>query len=549
MYIDTWLDRFQVRGWILALLVAMPCSQAARGQLLSSLGTSSADTSSGQTATLTGVVLNAITNQPISRALVRAGSQALLTEHDGAFQFTEASGYSEPIHVTKPGYYASLDSNASEKRLVFGSSTGPVKVYLYPEAIITGTITAPNGDPLERIYIQALRKAVDQPDSGWSVAGQTTSNSDGQFRLALSAGDYVIETHYMVDQPVRRFAILPLIVPDLSSGGQARGQAVIHLDSGTEQHLDLQPQLRATHEVNVRVDGASSQGFPQIEAHLSNGVSFFPTSRQGGAPGELIITLPSGTYTLTVSTGERDAGSYGQTSVTVSDSDVPGVVLHLTRSLPVPVELVIDSASGSSSGSTSDNQPPTVLQLGLRFVHTDQGPSSQSQPTYLRTGRGETPNFTFAPGRYRLVAEGQSQWYVESATLGGTDLLTQDLDVEIGGTSAPLRITVSNHTAGLKGTVRLDGNPANGCWIYLIATTPGATPVINAVSGSDGTFSRPTMPPGSYRVVAFETRHSADFSNPATLERLAPYMKTIAVAAGEIGNLDIDAIPTLELKH
>jgi hypothetical protein len=166
---------------------------------------------------------------------------------------------------------------------------------------------------------------------------------------------------------------------------------------------------------------------------------------------------------------------------------------------------------------------------------------------YVRMGRDQVPSITLLPGRYRLVAQSPGPWFVESATLGGTDLMTQELDVDSGGPAAPLRLTVNNQTGSLKGTVKLAGGPAR-CWIYLLATSRSLTPDILSVSGTDGMFSR-SIPPGSYRAVAFEAHPSVDLSDAGTLERLGPYIKSFSVAAGETANLDIDAIPTLELLH
>jgi hypothetical protein len=495
---------------------------------------------------LIGVVLNATTNQPVARALVQLGSRAALTESDGKFQFTAASGSSDTLRVTKPGYYDGLDHGSSSKKVVIGAGTDPVKVYLFPEGLITGTLTAPDGNPVPGVYVQAFRKSGDESGFSWTIAGQTSSNSDGQFRLPLSAGDYVVETHYMADQPVRQQAIMPTIAPDPSNGSDVASQPTIHLESGAEQHLELHPQFRPTREVLVSIDDAFNQGYPQIEAHLSNGLSFFPVSRQTGAPGEFLATMPTGSYLLSMSLGDRDGGSYAQASVTVGDSERALVVMHSARSMAIAVELVLDS----SSSATSDNNAPSIQQLGLHFVRTSQtAPQMNNQNDYLHFARGEVANFRLLPGSYRLLAQQLPQWYIESATVAGTDLLAHDLDVEAGEALPPLRIVVSNQTSGIKGTVKLDGSPAANCWVYLIAATPGVVPVILIASTSDGSYSRPSLPPGSYRAIAFETRRPEDFSDPATLERLAPYMKSLTITPGETAALDIDAIPTLEPNH
>ena len=534
--------RLQSLAWSMILWVTLHATGFAGAQLSNTLQPQTS--ASARSTVLDGIVLNATTNQPVYRALVQAGSSTVLTEHDGKFQFNASAGTSEMLRVTKPGFYGGQDQGSSAKRVTFGATADPVKIYLFPEGLITGTLTAPNGDPVSGVYVQALRKTGDETGSAWMVAGQGSSNADGQFRLALGAGDYVVETHYMADQFARQHAMMPTMAPDSGSGSES-AQSTIHLESGAEQHLDLRPQLLPTHEVHIRIDG-TTQSFPQLEAYLSNGLSFFPALRQSGTPGEFIATMPTGSYVLTLNGGDRDTGSYARSAVNVEDSDTVAVIMHVTRSLPIFVDLTIDS----SASATSDNTPVSIQQLGLHFVRTTQGaPQMNAHNIYLRAGRNEAANFTLLPGTYRLLAQPLSNWFIASATIAGTDLLAHDLDVEAGETSAPLRIVVSNHTAGIKGTVKLDGSPAGSSWVYLVATTPGVTPIISIAASPDGSFSRPSLPPGSYRAVAFETGRSEDFSDVATLSRLTPYLKSFTVAAGETAALDIDAVPTVESNH
>jgi len=253
---------------------------------------------------------------------------------------------------------------------------------------------------------------------------------------------------------------------------------------------------------------------------------------------------------------DGDAGTFGESAIDVPESgppsgeeDTPVTVLHVSKVVPLSVELVVDSTAASY---TSDNQaatPPSVQQLGLHFVQLGQPSSQRRQDGYLRMSRNGSPSLMLLPGRYRLMAQPLDHWYIESATISGTDLLTQELDLEPGGTAAPLRIVLSNQTANLKGTVKLDGEPGAGCWVYLLAAPTGVTPVVVVISGTDGTFSRPSLPPGSYRAIAFESRNTSDLGDAGKLERLAPYMKSFSVAAGESANLDLEAIPTLEMMH
>ena len=54
---------------------------------------------------LSGVVVNSITGQPISRALVQIGEHAALTGHDGRFEFENVTEGTGAPTASKPGYF------------------------------------------------------------------------------------------------------------------------------------------------------------------------------------------------------------------------------------------------------------------------------------------------------------------------------------------------------------------------------------------------------------------------------------------------------------
>jgi hypothetical protein len=100
---------------------------------------------------------------------------------------------------------------------------------------------------------------------------------------------------------------------------------------------------------------------------------------------------------------------------------------------------------------------------------------------------------------------------------------------------------VSNLLATVSGKVTLNGAPA-ACWIYLVATIPSATPVLTLRSGEDGTFTQ-TIPPGSYRAVAFASRRTPD---PEGLMQAAANAAEVTAAAGEKATVTLEAAPDTE---
>jgi hypothetical protein len=499
-----------------------------------------------QSSEIRGIVVNAATNQPLARALVQVDRQSVLTGHDGRFAF---AGIDQPFviaRVRKPGFYGNEDASQTATAMVPVGSGDEVTIRLTPEALITGTLYTPSseggGEGLPRIFVQALRLQQDEYGTQWTPQGQTFSNEDGGFRLAVPPGDYIVETQYATERnsghPGGREVILPL----LAGGGGAGGSPVpMHVAAGTETRLDLRPIVRTAHAVHIKLGNQVDGGRPQLQARMSNGMSFSLLARPTEGSDEMVVMLPRGTFTLVGQQTTDGASRYGETRVTVADHDVEGVVLNLTSTPQIAVEVAVDPAI------TSDN-PPAVQQLGLSFYRTDAVPSAMNQSVYLGFHRGEAAAMaTLTPGRYRLHAQGGGPWFVESATLGGTDLLTQDLVVEAGSSAEPLRLVVSNQTGTLRATAKLGGTPGT-CWVYLIATSSTAAPVLSAMTGPDGSLTRGFVPPGSYRVLASERRLSGRLTDSAVQAKFASYIQTVTVAAGDTVSVDLSAIPASEMK-
>src|SRR6202050_5221871 len=97
--------------------------------------------------TVSGQVVNSVTGEPIARARVQVGTQqAALTDHDGRFEFDNVSEDSAYAFASKPGYFA-----GDQGVLAQGQS---ITLQLIPEAILFGTITDQNGQPIQDLRVQ-----------------------------------------------------------------------------------------------------------------------------------------------------------------------------------------------------------------------------------------------------------------------------------------------------------------------------------------------------------------------------------------------------------
>jgi len=537
-----WLDnRFRYglpRRVCLLCVLAMPFLAAAQTQ-----EDSASPATAAASVSVTGRVINAMTNLPISRALVQFNGRAMLTGREGKFEFDQVAESTGFFQVVKPGFYSGIDADLITTSWRAGQAA-PVELRLYPEAIFTGTVTAPNGDPLPHVLVSARRRDYDGSGRGWVPTGQAQTDSHGRFRVTVPPGDYRLETMAGSNRNSSGQIILPVRVPAEGSSSTSTSDSV-HIRSGEELHFDLHPVVSSAYKVTATFDSSLGRGFPRITARSGHGLRLPLPVKESSSDASNVATmeLPSGTYTLTASVLSLEGSEQAQTTVTVTDHDVSGVIFHLAPVPVLPVELQVDGSA------TSDNQQPSLQQLGLTLENTESDAEPMNSTVRLVTQRDRTVAFTVPPGSYRLRGRSSGTWYIESASYGATDLLQQDLTIGPGVGGTPIRITVSDQTASLRGVCRLGGVPSD-CWVYLIPSTPSAETVFTLHGNStDGSYSYAHIPPGTYQAVAFAERYTADYSDPATLVPFGTRVRAVTISAGEKPTLDLDVVPTAEMTR
>ncbi len=505
----------------------------------SAAGQSAPAADSSNPVTVSGRVVNASNGLPVRRALVRLNDRAMLTTYDGKFEFDEVTDTGTNLEANKPGFYSSIEPGGSSGLFLrTGQPTTGLEIRLYPEAIFTGTVTAPDGDPLPNILVSARRSMFNGSGHSWIPVAQMQTDSHGRYRLAVPSGDYKLMSAYASQINGTDQAVLPVALPAEDSSSPS---SFIHIRSGEEQRLDLHPVTSRAYAVALSFDVDLGHSFPRITARSSSGISLSPPVRMQA--GTTRIELPNGTYTLKVSTFSNEGIEQGETTVTVAGHDVSGVVFHLAPLPKLPVELQVDSAA------TSENRPPNLLQFGLMLESDQTDTDSINSSVFLAAQRGGTMSFAASPGSYRLRARNNSGgWYIKSVSDGTSDLLQTGIVVAPGSSGTPILVTVSNQTASLQGTCKLSG-AASPCWVYLIPTTPSATTVFPERSNEQGIYNYAHLPPGSYQVIAFEQQHSADYSDPAALTPFATHVRSITVNAGEKPTLDLDTVSEAEMAR
>ena len=554
-----------------------------------------------QTDSLRGTVVNSLTHEPISRALVFSPDNrfATMTDDRGHFEFTfprqeaektagfagtsdvrsletsqlQQTGINRPtmLMARKTGF---LSRNNGQEGLLLSPAQQELTISLVPEARIVGHVVLPGSDGSDIIRVELYRRQVREGREHWDPAGTAMSRSDGEFRFAeLSAGSYKLLTHELLDRdPLtfnprgQLFGYPPVYYPAAPDFATA---AVIRLSPGETFDAKISPPKREYYPVKL--------GVTNTPAGLQAGIQIWPQGRAGPGyslgynPGDGLIEglLPDGTYTVQVTTYGPNAMA-GMLNITVRGAALSGPAITLLPNSSITVSV-------KEEFQHTDTTPQGTLGFaGVRAV-----PENGRRPNYLQVTLLPAEEFGFAPsaslrpptgpedeslvienvqpGRYRVrVSVSTSIGFVSSITSGGTDLQRQPLVVGLGGATPPIEITVRDDGAQVEGTIEgttstevrragfnSPGQPLGN--VYFVPMADSGGQFSEAWVTPDGKFQLQQLPPGAYRVLAFDRQQpDLEYASDEAMGQYDSKTRVIRVVSGQKEHLRLPLITASE---
>jgi hypothetical protein len=528
-----------------------------------------------------GKVLNRVTQEPISRALVFSPDQryATLTDDRGRFEFRFPPQVPEPkeeqtatpdaevfrarrlrmmqnarpamFFVRKPGFL----QNAN--RLLSGRVTAnqsEIVIYLDPESLIVGQVNIPGSEGDMRIRVELYQRNIREGQEHWDAVKTFTTWADGEFRFSeLSAGTYKLGTGELLDRdPLvsapggQLFGFPPIFYPGATDFSSA---SAIQLAAGTTFQASLSPTRREYYPVKIPVANAAVGQSMNIRVyplgHPGPGYSL------GYNAGEEVIQglLPEGNYTLRADS-QGQTGSTGMANFTVSGgpSEGPAINLIPNASLTVTVReefqsgqsAIGESTGGADEGLLNNARQRRRVDVEVVLMPDEEfgsGGAAASEPVENSQEYALViPNVR--PGRYRVHVQ-NAAGYAASVLMGGSDLLRQPLVVGIGGSSTPIEITLRDDGAEVDGQVE-EAAPSH---IYLLPVGESGGQFRETMSTPDGSFALSQVPPGSYCVLAFDRQQDGLAYNDAeVMRKLESKGEVIEVDAGQKQHLRLKII-------
>jgi hypothetical protein len=582
----SWLRR---APFAILLSSLLPCSFA---QTQSTPGNAAdADASSS----VHGTVLNRLTHQPIGRALVFTLDQqyGALTDDRGNFEFrfprppesataeslTSATnsetlrtrqlrmlrnGQAHIFMARKPGFLENA-RNPSHNPATNGQSD--FIIYLDPESLIVGYVRPQASASDLRFPVALYRRESIEGRENWTQVDNFTTWADGEFRFSnLAPGTYKLVTREQIDrdpftfsQGGQLFGYTPTFFPGTSDFSSA---TAIHLAPGETFQANISPTRREYYPVKIPI--ANSEGTQQLIVHVYPLGHPGPGYSLGFNTAEQSIQgmLPDGSYTLQVET-QGQPGSTGIQNFSVHGTALEGLPLNLIANPSLAVNVHEEFKSGQSvfqndpagpQDGSSNNAPVVRANVWVSLFPAEEfglAAGANSQP-FAGSQQHVLLIPNVRPGRYRVHVE-SALGFAASVLSGGTDLLQEPLVVSVGAANSPIEVTLRDDGPEVSGEIedaaKADhSSPRSNVGrtqfhIYFLPLAVGSGQFREMIAAPDGTFSQHHLPPGNYRVLAFDSpQEDMSSMNEEELRKFESHTQVIRLVAGQKERLRLKVI-------
>ncbi len=512
--------------WRLSTIAALSaCAGVCAAQVVNSSGPPPANPAGHNRYTVSGSVANAVTGEPIRRALVRLQGpeqHSAFTGADGRFEIPNVLEGGYLPNAQRPGFFDEQTKNGfvQPRMFVVGATTTSIVLKLSPECAIEGRAVDENGEPIENLQIQLLQRQILNGRKSLQPTQMANSDENGDYLIdGLQPGEYLV-----------RSSQLP--VEGMFNASQARGEVYPQryypdaADLSSAQPLAIRPGETARADFKLsplpafRVSGiagpAPNGAMISVEDETGQQVgmnSFGPGSGRWVTP-----LLPSGSWTISFrSNGAPNAREYfGRVSVNVDNAEVRSLQVPLAPLPSIPVQVL----NGPESG-----QPNLQLKLisrsssqnGESEFYAGIDPRNPSGPLVIRGA---------LPGTYRVVAQAGGPYCVASVSSGGTDFSSNDLVINPGSSSAPLEVSLRSDCAELSFQIRSADMNARAS-VLLVSDSNIFEPRVMMAQGG-ASFGFGTLAPGNYRLYNLADLSDLEYMNPEALRNLSAQEITLA---------------------
>ncbi|HEU5401012.1 MAG TPA: carboxypeptidase-like regulatory domain-containing protein [Terriglobales bacterium] len=405
-----------------------------------------------------------------------------------------------------------------------------VVVKLIPSALISGAVVDENGEAIEGAQVRLLQQRMVMGKRRWATSGAAQTDDQGRFRLPnLRAGRYIVAVgpSAMTSPDAGKTGYPSIFYPkarDLASA------TPIEVSAGQQAEADFDMSPVPVFKVSGVVVGPKTMGI-NVSLADSSGNEIDLYARLEQATGEFEIRgVPRGTYMLRAHGFRQQQDPLAAHAVVVVNSDVSGValVLHPPIAIPVEVRRDVPQPSGQNSILTVSIQAMSATDEQSNGYASFEG-TPENQHLVLHLAESGTYNLSITPNGIG---------YVQSATCGNTDLLSEPLIVPDSGNIDPIEVVLGSDGARVGGTVR----GASGTAIVVaVPDDENRQPVVTGY-GSQGQFSFQDLAPGDYSLYALRSSGEWDYSDRDILKPFRAKGVRVTLAPNQKADVNLNLI-------
>ena len=493
---------------------------------------------------ISGVVVSAVTGQPLDRAEVslhNASGESLVAEtttsQNGHFTFDHLTAGKFMLSASRRGYIGmAYDEHEGYSTAIVtgeGLKSDGLTFRLPPRAVIRGTISDDAGDPVQQARVSLYRVDMRSGLGNIVRAGNTTTDDTGAYEFAhLDAGNYyvaVMATPWYATRSQPRHDSAGNLLPDeqrsqldvaypttfYADVTESDSATPIPVKAGDQVQVNLAMHAVSAVHLSVQVPSPAGRAFamPQLTQEIFGQTEGMPAAMSYNWRGRQPDSDAGGTIELgSVAPGQYSVELHG------------GGDASRSASVDAASDARIDLSQASSMADISGNvamasgeKLPERLSVSLRAADGRFGGSDRVNDDGTFAIHG------VPPGNYEVwVNAPETSLAVTHLTATGAP--TEGNAVRIG--TAPVAISASlvEGSATVTGFATRDDKPVAGLMVLLIPRNPEAEREMfrRDQSDSDGSFQLNRVVPGQYTVVAIEDGWTLDWARPEVIAHYLP---------------------------
>jgi hypothetical protein len=477
----------------------------------------------------------------------------LRTDPNGRFTFSDLPAGRYRISVMRDGY----QRKSATLELASGQQRSDIVMALDLAPTLFGHVRDPLNVPIANVLVQAI-KVVYGPRGGRSVVSVESALSDdrGEYHLYwLDPGEYYIRASSLDLKPGETIpgnsgtdASGPRYAPTYFPGFRDPNDAtLIRLRVGSNFSafdFKLQPTSAVGLSGNISILSTGERVGTTITATPAGaGASNQKFEGRSIAPGPNVSYRDEGEFKL--------GGMFPGTFVVSAQYSSRGEQLSVHRKVTLKgseLAFILKLLPGSTvNGRVGFVSGPPLDLRSARLSLDSVDPDLPSPSTVSVDPNGQFAVTRVEPGDYALrFIDLPGDVYLKSARSGEVDIQTKPLHIDSASPES-IRVVLGVDGGRMDGLVVDNANhPFAGADVVLVPdasrrNSPGQYRAVT--SEADGRFTLRGIPPGEYKLFAWQTIEPNAYLNDAYMTAYEPLGVPITIAPNAVGTISVRMIP------